>query len=25
VFINGHPVSLDNRQLELYRKYRARP
>jgi imidazolonepropionase-like amidohydrolase len=25
VFINGRPVSLDNRQLELYRKYRARP
>lgn len=25
VFIDGHPVSLDNRQLELYRKYRQRP
>ena len=25
VFVNGVPVSLDNRHLQLYRKYRARP
>jgi imidazolonepropionase-like amidohydrolase len=25
VIINGHRVSLDNRHLELYQKYRARP
>ena len=25
LFVNGQPVSLDNRHLELYEKYRARP
>ena len=24
VFINGHPVDLSNKHLELYEKYRAR-